>query len=145
MIGLGSAEKTRSLSTYVQNLKEPLKSAYDIANTATKFSQSRHKVLYDSKTKGGTLSTRDRLLVKVVAFDGKHKIADRWEDHPYTVISQPNPNIPVYKVRREDGEGRCKTLHRNLLLPIGTRLHCTTSSTSASTKFQSEAERQIHG
>ena len=122
VFGLGSAEKTRSLSTYVQNLKERLKSAYDIANTATKFSQSRHKALYDSKTKGVTLGTGDRVLVKVVAFDGKHKIADRWEDHPYIVLSQPNPDIPVYKVSREDGEGRCKTLHRNLLLPIGTRL-----------------------
>ena len=106
VFGLGSAEKTRSLSTYVQNLKERLKSAYDIANTATKFSQSRHKALYDSKTKGVTLGTGDRVLVKVVAFDGKHKIADRWEDHPYIVISQPNPNIPVYKVSREDGERR---------------------------------------
>ena len=77
MFCLGSAEKTRSLSTYVQNLKERLKSAYDVANTATKFSQSRHKALYDSKTKGVTLSTGDRVLVKVVAFDGKHKVADR--------------------------------------------------------------------
>ena len=33
--------------------------------------------LYDSKTKGVTLGTGDRVLVKVVAFDGKHKIADR--------------------------------------------------------------------
>ena len=38
VFGLGSAEKTRSLSTYVQNLKERLQSAYDVANTATKFS-----------------------------------------------------------------------------------------------------------
>ena len=107
---------------YAQNLKEWLKYAYDVANTASKFSQSRHTCLYDSKTKGVTLSTGDRVLVKVAAFDGKHKIADRCEDHLYIGISQPNPNIPVYKVSREDGERRCKTLHRNLLLPIGTRL-----------------------
>ena len=64
----------------------------------------------------------DRVLVKVVAFEGKHKIADRWEDIPYIIYEQPNADIPVYKVKREDGEGRCKTLHRNLLLPIGTKL-----------------------
>ena len=57
MFCLGSAEKTRSLSTYVQNLKERLKSACDVANTANKFSQSRDKALYDSKTKRVTLST----------------------------------------------------------------------------------------
>ena len=48
------------------------------------------------------------MLVKVVAFDGKHTIADGWEDRPYIVISQPNPNIPVYKASREDGEGNAK-------------------------------------
>lgn len=61
-------------------------------------------------------------MVKVVAFDGKHKIADRWEDTPYIVLQQHNTNVPVFKVKREDGEGRCKTLHRNLLLLIGSKL-----------------------
>lgn len=61
-------------------------------------------------------------MVKVVAFAGKHKIADRWEDTPYVVLQQPNTNVPVFKVKREDGEGRCKTLHTNLLLPIGSKL-----------------------
>lgn len=64
----------------------------------------------------------DRVLVRVVSFDGKHKIQDRWEDHPYIIINQPNNEIPVFKVRREDGQGRIRTLHRNLLLPIGTKL-----------------------
>jgi len=35
------------------------------------------------------------------------------------VIRKPNPDIPVYVVRKEDGDGCLKTLHRNLLLPIG--------------------------
>lgn len=122
IFGLNNGERTKSMSSYVQNLKERLNYAYTIANTASKISQSRHKTLYDSKTKGVTLSTGDRVLVKVVAYDGKHKIADRWEDHPYVVISQPITDIPVYKVSREDGEGRCKTLHRNLLFPIGTKI-----------------------
>jgi hypothetical protein len=52
------------------------------------------------------LQVGDRVLVKVVAFDGKHKIADRWEDHPYIIMEQPNQDIPVFKVKREDGHGR---------------------------------------
>ena len=60
----------------------------------------------------------DLVLVKVVAFDGKHKIADRWENDTYAVLSQPNPGIPVYVVQREDKGGPKRTLHRNLLLPI---------------------------
>lgn len=64
----------------------------------------------------------------IVAYDGKHKIADKWEDNPYLIISQPNEDIPVFTVRREDGEGRCKVLHRNLLLPIGTKFPVTDTS-----------------
>ena len=80
------------------------------------------------------------MLVKVVAFDGKHKIADHWEDHPYIVISQPNPNIPVYKVSREDGERRCKNTASEP--PSSHWNQVTISSTSANNKIQSEAERE---
>ena len=59
------------------------------------------------------------MLVKVLTFDGKHKLADRWEEDPYIVQNQPNKDIPVFKIKKENGEGRIKTLHRKLLLPIG--------------------------
>ncbi|VDI82960.1 Hypothetical predicted protein [Mytilus galloprovincialis] len=58
-------------------------------------------------------------LVKILAFDGKHKLADKWEEDPYQIVNQPNKEIPVYEVKKENGTGRKKTLHRNLLLPIG--------------------------
>ena len=57
--------------------------------------------------------------MKIVAFDGKHKLANKWEDEPYIVLSQPNSDVPVYVVRKETGEGRERILNRNLLLPIG--------------------------
>jgi hypothetical protein len=57
--------------------------------------------------------------VKIVAFKEKHKLADKWEQEPYKVLGQPNPDIPVFTVQREDGEGRKRNLHRNLLLPVG--------------------------
>jgi len=50
--------------------------------------------------------------VRRVAFDGKHKIQDTYEDDVYTVVSQKNPDKPVFTVRSGDVE---KTLHRNLL------------------------------
>ena len=34
------------------------------------------------------------------------------------VTSQPNASIPVLSVRRLDGHGKVKTVHRNLLLPV---------------------------
>ena len=59
----------------------------------------------------------DIVLVTIVAFDGKHKIADHWENITYIIIQQPNIDMSVFMVKRGDGEGRCKTLHRNLHLP----------------------------
>ncbi|XP_065939406.1 uncharacterized protein [Magallana gigas] len=104
VFGLDNGERNKSISSYVKNLKERLKFAYTIAGTATKICQSRNKAIYDSKTKGVSLGTGDRVLVKVVAYDGKHKIADRWEDHPYIVISQPITGIPVYKYQCQHQE-----------------------------------------
>ena len=55
--------------------------------------------------------------MKLLAFDGKHRIADKYEEYPY-IVEQQDYSVPVYTVRREDGQGRKKVLHRNHLLPI---------------------------
>ena len=61
--------------------------------------------------------------MKIVAHEGRHKIADRWEQDIYDVVSKPNPDIPVFVVKKEDGTGRKRTLHRNLLMPYKTVDH----------------------
>ena len=58
------------------------------------------------------------MLVRNVSLRGKHKIADRWEDKPYIVVSQPNKENPVYEVQREGSRSKVRVLHRNLLLPF---------------------------
>ena len=45
----------------------------------------------------------DRVPVKIVAFKEKHKLADKWKQEPYNVLGQPNLDIPVLTVQREDG------------------------------------------
>ena len=110
---------TTSLTKYFENMKERLRKSYELASEAVKRSQRRQKEHYDLKSRGAVLEVGDRVLVKVVVFDGRHKLADKWEDEPYVIISQPNEGVPVYEVRREDGQGRKRVLHRNLLLPIG--------------------------
>ena len=37
----------------------------------------------------------------------------------YEVLEQPDPRVPVFQVQLEGRKGRVKTLHRNLLLPLG--------------------------
>jgi hypothetical protein len=59
---------------------------------------------YDIKVRGVTIQKGDRVLVKQVSFDGKHKLADTWEKVPYVVVDQVNSDIPVFNVTREDDE-----------------------------------------
>ena len=63
----------------------------------------------------------DLVLVKIVAHKGRHKLQDRWEPEEYVVIEQPTAGTPVYKVKPVNGDN-VRTLHRNLLLPLGVKL-----------------------
>ena len=39
-----------------------------------------------------------------------------WEDKVYIVTRQLDEDSPLYKVKPEEKKGKCKVLHRNLLL-----------------------------
>ena len=56
--------------------------------------------------------------MKVLAFEGKHKIADKFEEDTYEVKEQHIPNIPVFIVR--SSKGIEKVLHINHLLLLET-------------------------
>ena len=60
----------------------------------------------------------DRVLLRNVGIKGTHKIAVRWSEEVFVVVAQPSMDTPVYEVKPEMGNGRSRTLHRNLLLPI---------------------------
>ena len=117
-----------SMTKYIENMKQRLKRSYDLASASAQKAQGRQKANYDLRTRGAVIEKGDRVLVKIVKFDGRHKLSNKWEEDPYIVENQPNPDIPVYIVKKENGEGRKRTLHRNLLLPIG---HLNPMDTSA--------------
>ena len=106
-------------SNYIKDLRERLNHVYHLATESSKQSQQKQKEGYDMRVRGATIRVGDRVLVKIVAFKEKHKLADKWEQEPYKVLGPPNPDIPVFTVQKEDGEGRKRNLHRNLLLPVG--------------------------
>lgn len=110
------------LTKYVETLRTRLKESFDLASAAASKARAKQKRFYDLKARGADVGLGDKVLVKIVAFDGKHKLADKWEEDIYEVIQQPNSDIPVFVVQKENGTGRKRTLHRNLLLPLGTRL-----------------------
>lgn len=100
------------------NLKEDLQQAYKLAAVAADKTHQCNKTAYDSRVRSQTLASCDRVLVKNLGLQGKHKLQCRWKDIPCVVVSQI-PNLPVYRVKPEDGRGGMKTLHQDDLFAIG--------------------------
>ena len=72
----------------------------------------------------------------------RHKIQDKWEQEEYVVVSQLDPFLPVYKVRPISG-GNTRTLHRNLLLPLGLQMKSTEDQDSSDIAFDEVRERPL--
>ena len=115
---LENGEDRQNYKDLVNSLRKRLEDSYRIASEAADLSRSQQKKLHDSRIRGAMIQVGDRVLVRALAFDGKHKLADRWEEEVYIVHSQPNAHVPVFMVRKEKEHGKTRTLHRYLLLPI---------------------------
>ena len=83
--------------------------------------QARHRELYDLQCRGAALEEGDLVLVKQMAWKGRHKIQDRWESGEYQVVGKPTPGVPVYRIKSV-ASGRTRVPHRNLLLPLQGRV-----------------------
>ena len=110
-----------SKSRYIQKLRRRLNYAFQKASKYSDQQAKKYKQGYDKSVKGPQLHENDLVLVKIVAHKGRHKLQDRWEPEEYVVIEQPIAGTPVYKVKPVNGNN-VRTLHRNLLLPLGVKL-----------------------
>ena len=110
-----------SKSRYIQKLRRRLNYAFQKASKYSDQQASKYKHSYDKSVKVPQLHENDLVLVKIVAHKGRHKLQDRWEPEEYVVIEQPIAGTPVYKVKPVNGDN-VRTLHRNLLLPLGVKL-----------------------
>ena len=72
-IGFGLRKEAKG-SNYI---KERLDHAYHLATESSKRSQQKQKEGYDMRVRGATIRVGDRVLVKIVAFKEKHKLADK--------------------------------------------------------------------
>ena len=112
----------KTYSEYITDLQGKIKDLFDIVNRNADKARDKQKAYYDLKVRAAQLLEGDRVLIKILAYEGEHKLADKWADDIYVVTKQPNQDIPVYLVKREDGIGPEKTLHRNHLLHLGNRM-----------------------
>ena len=110
-----------SKSRYIQKLRRRLNYAFQKASKYSDQQASKYKHSYDKSVKGPQLHENDLVLVKIVTHKRRHKLQDRWEPEEYVVIEQPIAGTPVYKVKPVNGDN-IRTLHRNLLLPLGVKL-----------------------
>lgn len=106
-------------SHYVRELKKRLRHAYQLASRNAERMQLQNKRRWDAKVTALPLEVGDRVLVRNLSLRKKHKISDRWESVVYIVVKQSDEDIPVYVVRPEEGDGRERVLHRDMLLPCG--------------------------
>ena len=109
-----------SKTKYVQKLKQRLNFAYNKAKEMSQKQAQKYKTSYDKKIKGTQLKLNDIVLVKRVAWKGRHKIQNKWEPSEYVVVEQPNLNVPVYKVKSLEAN-KIRVLYRNMLLPLGVK------------------------
>ena len=110
-----------SKSRYVHKLRRRLNYAFQKATKVANQQANKYKSSYDKSIRGPQLQEKDLVLVKIVAHKGRHKLQDKWEPEEYVVVEQPIAGTPVYRVQPVTG-GNIKTLHRNLLLPLGVKL-----------------------
>ena len=110
-----------SKSRYIQKLRRRLNYAFQKATKVASQQANKYKSSYDKSIKGPQLQEKDLVLVKILAHKGRHKLQDKWEPEEYVVVEQPIAGTPVYRVQPVTG-GNIRTLHRNLLLPLGVKL-----------------------
>ena len=137
-------------SSYVTNLRQNLHEAYEAARREAEKHAAANKKRYDLKVrvKNTDLQAGDRVLIRNLGLKGKNKLANRWNIHPY-IVKKKLPDLPVYVLKPEKGDGPEKTLHRNHLLPVGYLIGGEPAPkqpkpSRPKTRSQSKAKQSVH-
>jgi transposase InsO family protein len=137
--GLVGNSEELSYKEFVEDLRHRLEESYKIARSNIGKAQGTSKKRYDQRVRGNKLDIGDKVLMKKTNFEeGKHKLANKWEDKVF-IVQKKLENIPVYEIRPESG-GKVRRIHRNNLLPIQKKSDGGSSSSSSS----SDEEIQLH-
>ena len=123
-------------------MRRRLNYAYQKASKYSDQQAQKYKSSYDKSIKGPQLKVNDVVLVKIVAHKSRHKIQDKWEPEEYVVVEQPIASTPVYKVQTVTGDN-IRTLHWNLLLPLGVKLEPEYKSDDSILDEDSDSDNSI--
>ena len=118
MFGLKPPPGYSTYPEFVKKWRDAMSEAYQLASETAAKKATSGKIQYDKKAKSTTFQPGDRVLIR----NGKErggpgKLRSYWEDEIYKIVCQKSDEIPVYDVIPESGEGKTRTLHRNMLFP----------------------------
>ena len=117
LFSLDNAEGAVEYQSYVSKWKQCMQEAYEIAAANAKKRTDRGKKYYDQKAKNVVLEPGDRVLVRNLGErGGPGKLRSFWEERVHVIVRRISKKLPVYEVKPENGKGRVRILHRNLLL-----------------------------
>jgi len=103
---------------YAEKWQESMQQAYNIALENMRKAGERGQKHYNQRAWSSVLELGDHVLIRNLSErGGPGKIRAYWENKVHVVKERRGTNGPVYVVKPLDGEGRERTLHRNLLLP----------------------------
>ena len=101
---------------FVENWEKSMQQAFEIVRGHTQKCGNRNKQCYDKKIHGVEISIGDRVLLRNhKEKGGTGKLRSHWEDTVY-LVTEINPNVPVYTIKPEIGNKPGKKVHRNNIM-----------------------------
>ena len=100
---------------FIEEWQSSMKEAFDVVRQRAEKSAESGKRMYDKKVHGADINVGDRVLVRNREKGGTGKLRSYWENKIY-IVTERNPNIPVYTLRPESGRQSIKRVHRNNIL-----------------------------
>ncbi|XP_048580823.1 uncharacterized protein LOC116616199 isoform X2 [Nematostella vectensis] len=142
MLGTSLQGTPQQYPKYVTKWRETMEEAYRIARSKSTAQAARGKRYYEEKVRCSSLKPGDRVLVRNLSErGGPGKLRSYFEDQVFVVVNQKGESSPVYEVRPENGKGRNRTLHYNLLLPCDYLMSDVITQPKRKTKTRKPATR----
>ena len=114
-LNLPSTREEVTPKTYVDRLKQTLEWAYEKAQVNIQCDMKSRKRYHDKTVRCHKLEVGDLVLLRDKRPGSNYKIADKWEDGVFEVVSQREDG-PVFSVR-QIGTNAEQVVHRNMIQP----------------------------